>query len=520
MSSADTLGGIYDSGDSILPVNRYTVINDIVIKPGASLTLKSGTELNFLNGIGMLVLGELRIDGAFGSTVNFRLANQLLYFRYKRQTNDSQLMVEQISLNATASSTNEEKAEEEPPSEMLNLSRNLIKNGLRVDLVDGPTSHEGRVRVEMNGKFGTVCNRGWNMINSKIVCQQLGLISDPRLHMYNRWLEKDPREYEPILMSEVQCDSLDLSIFECRHTKHADHTCTHMDDVWIRCVKPGWAGVRMGVHAQPSSLKYAVFESAGQYDFGKAQLAPALQIDLMQHELSNLTFQYNQHTSMEILFNQPFKKSPINNIDFFSNEGAGLVTRTSFLRVNQINATNNLNMYPVVEYNPFFSLQTLESVRIFSSEPRRGFFVRRELTRLLNNEWYIGSEQMVLLYTDTEYNYGPYTLNVQIKTDNNRVIVVDLVDYNTNFEQEQVVFCERFCQQSFADPTTREWNLSLASNSMHFPINTSFSALHINYNVKNLKSGRLTFIVYSVKAPEPTYDYNSNLFLVCSFNLF
>jgi hypothetical protein len=511
MSSVDTLGGIYDSGDSVLPSNRYTVINDIVIKPGASLTLKAGTELNFLNGIGMLVLGELRIDGAFGSTVNFRLANNLLYFRYKRDTNDSQLAIDQMSfVNSTANATNQEIVEDEQTAEIFDIPKSLIKNGLRVDLVDGPTSHEGRVRVEINGQFGTVCNRGWSIVNSKIVCQQLGLISDPRLHMYNRWLENDPRERELILMSEVQCDNLDLSIFECRHTKRADHTCTHMDDVWIRCVKPGWAGVRMGMHAQPSSLKYAIFENAGQYDFGKAQLAPALQIDLMQHELSNLTFQYNQHTSMEILFNQPFKKSPINNIDFFSNEAAGLVTRTSFLRVNQINATNNLNLYPVIEYNPFFSLQTLESLRIFSSEPRRGMIVRRELTRLLNNEWYIGSEQMVLLYTDTEYNYGPYELNIQIKTDNNRVIIVDLVDYNTNFEQEKVVFCERFCQQSFADPTTREWNLSLPSNSMYFPINTSFSALHVNYNVKNLKSGRLTFLVYSVKAPEPVYDYKSN----------
>ena len=338
----------------------------------------------------------------------------------------------------------------------------------------------------------------------------MGLISDPRLHMYNRWLERDHRENEPILMSEIQCDSLDLSIFECRHTKLTDHTCTHVDDVWIKCVKPGWAGVRFGLNAQSSILKYAVFENAGQYDYAKPQLAPALQIDLMQHEIRNLTFQRNQHTSMEILFNQPFKKSAMNNIDFFSNEAAGLVTRTSFLRVNQLNATNQ-QLFPAVEYDPYFSLKLLESVRIFGSEPRRGLFVRRELTRLLNNEWYIGSEQMVLLYTDAEYNYGPYELNIQIKTDNNRVLVVDLIDYNTDFSEEKVVFCEKLCQQSFLDANSREWNLSLPSASMYFPINTSYAALHINYNVTNVKSGRLTFLVYSVKAPEPVYDYNSNL---------
>ena len=103
MSSADTLGGIYDSGQSVLPVNRYTVTNDIVIKPGASLTLKSGTELNFLNGVGMLVLGELRIDGAYGSTVNFRLATTPLYFRYKRQIGNESF-VNDMYLNSTSNS--------------------------------------------------------------------------------------------------------------------------------------------------------------------------------------------------------------------------------------------------------------------------------------------------------------------------------------------------------------------------------------------------------------------------------
>ena len=122
---------------------------------------------------------------------------------------------------------------------------------------------------------------------------------------------------------------------------------------------------------------------------------------------------------------------------------------------------------------------------------------------------------MIMFYTDSEYNFGPLELNIQIKTDNNRVLVVDLIDYNTNFEQETVLFCEKFCKQSILDPTTREWNLSLPSGSMFFPINTSYSALHINYNVRNLKSGRLTFLVYSVKAPEPTYDYNSNFFSKC-----
>ena len=49
---------------------------DILVKPGAKLVIERGTELNFLNGVGMLVLGELVVDGALASPVTFRLAQQ------------------------------------------------------------------------------------------------------------------------------------------------------------------------------------------------------------------------------------------------------------------------------------------------------------------------------------------------------------------------------------------------------------------------------------------------------------
>ncbi len=69
-------------------------------------------------------------------------------------------------------------------------------------------------------------------------------------------------------------------------------------------MRPGWAGVRFGAMSQPSRIKFARFEQAGQFDYAEAQLAPALQVDLLQHELSNLTFERNYHTALEVAFNQ------------------------------------------------------------------------------------------------------------------------------------------------------------------------------------------------------------------------
>jgi hypothetical protein len=390
-----------------------------------------------------------------------------------------------------------------------------------VSLVDGERdAYEGRVRIELNGRHGTVCNRGWTIANSKLVCAQMGLVLDPALYIYSRWFVNDPRATEPILMSEVQCDDrLDTNLFECRHTREHDHTCTHRDDVWLRCVKPSWAGVRFGLNAVPSRLKFGLFEHAGQYDYAKAELAPALQFDLLQHECSNLTFQYNRFTSMEVVLTQPVKQPVIYNTDFIANGGSGLLTRNSYLQAKQIYGRDNF-MFPVVEFNPFLSKEKLESVRLFASQPRRGYDVRRELTRLVDNVWYIGVEPMVMLYTDNEVFLEPKEYNIQIKADNNRVLIVDLIDYNPDSTQEQVVFCERFCQESFRDPKAREWNLTVPETTMFFPVNTSYSSIHISYNVTGYKTGRLAFIVYSTKTPEYVFDYKSNFFVCFELDVF
>ena len=46
----------------------------------------------------------------------------------------------------------------------------------RVRLVDGTTT-EGRVEVCVNGTWGTVCSRNWNVRHGRVVCRQLGLPS-------------------------------------------------------------------------------------------------------------------------------------------------------------------------------------------------------------------------------------------------------------------------------------------------------------------------------------------------------
>ena len=41
-------------------------------------------------------------------------------------------------------------------------------------LQEGNYSNEGRVEVYCNGQWGTICDNGFNSIDARIICKQLG----------------------------------------------------------------------------------------------------------------------------------------------------------------------------------------------------------------------------------------------------------------------------------------------------------------------------------------------------------
>ena len=99
-------------------------------------------------------------------------------------------------------------------------------------LVGGNSYNEGRVEVNYNGEWGTVCDDGWDDIDAGVVCRQLGFGSSGTASISACYGQGSGS----ILLSNVTCTGNESTLLNCVHLGigFADG-CTHFKDAGVKC---------------------------------------------------------------------------------------------------------------------------------------------------------------------------------------------------------------------------------------------------------------------------------------------
>ena len=108
--------------------------------------------------------------------------------------------------------------------------------GILVRLVGGISYNEGRVEVNYNGEWGTVCDDGWDNTDAGVVCRQLGFGTSGTAIGSARF----GRGLGSIWLDSVTCTGNESTLAGCGHLGvGVTRSCSHYEDAGVRCSQAG-----------------------------------------------------------------------------------------------------------------------------------------------------------------------------------------------------------------------------------------------------------------------------------------
>ncbi|XP_030848001.1 deleted in malignant brain tumors 1 protein-like isoform X9 [Strongylocentrotus purpuratus] len=120
---------------------------------------------------------------------------------------------------------------------LLNVSQTLGA----IRLVDGSSGNEGRVEIEYNGQWGTVCDDLWDDTDATVVCQILGL-GESGSALRNAAFGQGSGD---IILDDVQCVGTETDLFSCPSNGPLSHNCVHAEDAGVRCISTSSESIRL-----------------------------------------------------------------------------------------------------------------------------------------------------------------------------------------------------------------------------------------------------------------------------------
>ncbi|XP_014865252.1 PREDICTED: uncharacterized protein LOC106931575 isoform X3 [Poecilia mexicana] len=95
----------------------------------------------------------------------------------------------------------------------------------------GSTSCSGRVEINHNGQWGTICDDNWDLSDAQVVCRQLSCgsaLSATSSVAFGLGTGQ-------IWLDEVNCTGSESSLTDCQHPGFGTHNCGHNEDAGVVC---------------------------------------------------------------------------------------------------------------------------------------------------------------------------------------------------------------------------------------------------------------------------------------------
>jgi hypothetical protein len=472
-SNLKKVGGEVE-GEETLDRGEYIVERDINIRPGGKLTIEPGVTLRFPPSVGMMVGGKLEARGAEPDSIKF-------------------VLKEEISHSPDNETYEIETEKYDSETEIIQ-----IEPKVPIRLLGGVSETEGRLQVKINQQWGTVCNYGWTVENAALVCQQLGYVLNPDDWFLEPNEIPDAGTAEGVILSNVQCDPIDLDITKCKaETKgNFENSCGHENDVGIRCYKSSWAGVRFGALAERSNIQYITVEMAGLLDYATNAFKPALQIDFARHNFENIRISNNFHDGMGVIYADIFTDDAVNtvkNSEFSNNKGAGLSLKQLGFRIFGSTIENN---FIGVKHDPVLTgLQQRELAGWFlTSEDNTRY--KPLMVPYTSDQNIIQVERGETKYLVTSKVMGDsISKSYKFRSDPGWVIGIQLLNPIENRSTESITIQDAIVSNNKSTVWVLKRDLTV------FPTTSSSHGIVLDYNSGDYAIGGTVLVISTIRAP-------------------
>ena len=128
-------------------------------------------------------------------------------------------------------------------------------------LVGGDNPAEGRLEINFNEQWGTVCDDGFGAEEALVACRQLGFEGGAAVQ---RTFGAGSGQ---IFLDDVLCIGTESRLEDCRNRGLGVHNCSHFEDIGVRCTGPVEAvgDVRLADGPDASSGRLEVRLESGQW---------------------------------------------------------------------------------------------------------------------------------------------------------------------------------------------------------------------------------------------------------------